>query len=79
MDPQISKFVLEHFYKSKVDNGCTTKFHDYNKKLAPYAFVDIMSEEKLREKRRAFVDNAAAVILLKKLSAGMFFSLSYVL
>ncbi|GJN37104.1 hypothetical protein PR202_gb26028 [Eleusine coracana subsp. coracana] len=71
MDPEISKFVLEHFYKSKVEDGCTIKSHEYNKKLVPYAFIDIMSEDKLRAKPRAFVENAAAVILLKKLSAGL--------
>jgi hypothetical protein len=64
MNPEISKFVCDHFYKGMVEDAWTFK-SDYNKKLSAYGFFDIMVVEDLRSKGNIFVENAIVVFLLQ--------------
>nr|TKW40193.1 hypothetical protein SEVIR_1G230100v2 [Setaria viridis] len=65
MSPTISKFVCDHFYKGLVEEACTVKSFDYDKKLVPYGFFDITAVDELKRKGNAFVENAVIIFLLQ--------------
>lgn len=72
MHRQISKLVHEHFYEIKVESGCIINSHTTTKQLGHCSFLDIMYEDRIRAKGRACVENAAVIILLKKLCTGIY-------